>query len=73
MPIAVVISSLILIFFGYVPPFYEIHISSLVLEKIAEQGDTAFLIVTVRLVRFKNILPKFREQLTNIITNFKCG
>ncbi|CCG28065.1 Serpentine Receptor, class M [Caenorhabditis elegans] len=49
MPIAVVISSLILIFFGYVPPFYEIHISSLVLEKIAEQGDTAFLIVTVRL------------------------
>ncbi|CAP37180.2 Protein CBG20072 [Caenorhabditis briggsae] len=49
MPIVVVITSLILIFFGYIPPFYEIHISSFLLEKLAEQGNTAFLIITVQL------------------------
>ncbi|EFO88310.1 hypothetical protein CRE_18343 [Caenorhabditis remanei] len=49
MPIAVVMASLILIFFGYIPPFYEIHLSSFLLEKLAEHGDTAYLIVTVRL------------------------
>ncbi|PIC33171.1 hypothetical protein B9Z55_013251 [Caenorhabditis nigoni] len=49
MPIVVVVTSLILIFFGYIPPLYEIHISSFLLEKLAEQGETAFLIITVQL------------------------
>ncbi|EGT36140.1 hypothetical protein CAEBREN_31785 [Caenorhabditis brenneri] len=51
-PIFVVITSLALIFFGYIPPFYKIRISSLVRKILEEQGDTPFLIITVRLVSF---------------------
>ncbi|KAF1757028.1 hypothetical protein GCK72_013483 [Caenorhabditis remanei] len=69
MPIAVVMASLILIFFGYIPPFYEIHLSSFLLEKLAEHGDTAYLIVTVRLKQMKirfsvsSVSKKSQEQL----------
>ncbi|CAL2039835.1 unnamed protein product [Caenorhabditis brenneri] len=49
-PIFVVITSLALIFFGYIPPFYKIRISSLVRKILEEQGDTPFLIITVRLI-----------------------
>ncbi|EFP07208.1 hypothetical protein CRE_13553 [Caenorhabditis remanei] len=48
-PVFVAITSLALIFFGYVPPFYTIRISSLVRRILEQEGDTPYLIITVRL------------------------
>ncbi|CAL2039841.1 unnamed protein product [Caenorhabditis brenneri] len=49
MPVLVAVPTVILVYFGYVPQFYDVQMSEFFLERLSQQGITSLLIVTVHL------------------------
>ncbi|CAO4373265.1 unnamed protein product [Caenorhabditis nigoni] len=69
-PAFISLASLALIIFGYIPPSYKIRISSLVEAVLEEEGDTPFLIITVRFTYDSTKTGNNFQVLSQICTFF---
>ncbi|CAI2351899.1 unnamed protein product [Caenorhabditis sp. 36 PRJEB53466] len=69
-PLLVAIPTVILVYFGYIPLFYDVQVADYLLERMGAQGSTSILVITVHLAQVNELTGHYDFDMMSQVCTF---